>query len=69
MIPVGTPRSVPQWGHIGALDSFEDRRVVSLICACRGGPKLYRIFTEESISARFYIELQIRGSPDRFTIA
>jgi hypothetical protein len=60
MIPVGTPRSVPQWGHIGAVDSFEERRVVSLICARPEGSKLYRIFGEESISARFYIEAQIK---------
>jgi hypothetical protein len=53
---VGTPRSVPQWGHIGAVDSFAERRVVSLIRGCPGGPKLYRIFAEESISAGFYIE-------------
>src|SRR6478736_2343650 len=69
MIPVGTPRSAPQWGHSGAFDSFEERRVVSLICDSRGGPKLYRMFTEESISAWFYTELQIRGAPNHFIVA
>jgi hypothetical protein len=64
IIPVGTPRSVPQWGHIGEFDSFAERRVVSLICARPRGPKLYRIFGEESISARFYIEMQIRTRQD-----